>query len=132
MKKYLLFIVFLLIVIVLAGFGIYHFRSALPKLAWPQSNGAVWKYTKTIASPITATSKADSDITMGDLTTNKVSIVIPKGSFDNDTSVELKTPDSVPHYPQAEMTPLGTPIEISAGAKPVRLNQPMPGKIICL
>jgi len=113
MKKILL-LVFLVLVI---GGGSLYF------LTLGQSNSTVWKYDKKIATPLKVTSGKSSDATIGNLQTDGVSIVLPKGSFDTDTAIELKTPDKVPNYIKSEMTPLGSPIEISAGDKPIRLNE---------
>ena len=112
MKKILL-LVFLVLVI---G-GILYFLTSV------KSNSTVWKYDKKIAVPLKVTSGKNNDATIGDLKTNGVYVVLPKGTFDTDTAIELKTPDKVPNYIKSEMTPLGSPIEISAGDKPIRLNE---------
>ena len=113
MKKILL-LIFLVCVIAL---GSLYFLISV------KSNSTIWKYDKKITVPLKVTSGKNNDATIGDLKTNGVSIVLPKGSFDTDTAIELKTPDKVPNYIKSEMTPLGSPIEISAGDKPIRLNE---------
>lgn len=121
MKKILLLA---LLVLALGGGGFYFFRNSTPSLSGILlSSGAVWKYDKKIPTALTATSGKENEITLGDLKTNGVYIVLPKGTFDTDTAIELKTPDKVPNYIKSEMTPLGSPIEISAGDKPIRLNE---------
>jgi len=113
MKKILL-LVFLVLVI---GGGSLYFLTSV------KSNSTVWKYDKKIAVPLKVTSGKNNDATIGDLKTNGVYVVLPKGTFDTDTAIELKTPDKVPNYIKSEMTPLGSPIEISAGDRPIRLNE---------
>ena len=121
MKKILLSV---LLILALGGSAFYFFRNSIPSLSnILLSGGAVWKYDKKIPTALTATSGKEKEITLGDLKTNSVYIVLPKGTFDTDTAIELKTPDKVPNYIKSEMTPLGSPVEISAGDKPIRLNE---------
>lgn len=122
MKK----LVFLALCIGVIGAGVYYFRNYIPVVSTLiPSSGTKWKYEKTIASPITATSNASDSATLGDLQVHRVSIMVPKGTFDTATSVVLKTPDSVPSYVQSEMIPLGSPIEVTAGGAHTRLNAPV-------
>lgn len=81
-----------------------------------------WKYDKTIAEPISGTSGADKDLVLGDLDTNKASVLVPKGSFDADRDLSIVTPGSVPGYVGSEIDTIGAPVEISAG-QPSRLNE---------
>jgi len=120
MKKIILPV---LLVLIAAGlFGLYYFRNSLPAISSVMhSNGPVWNYDKAIASPITGKSGSLSDVTLGAVATNGVSMTVPKGSFDTDTSIQLQTPASVPSYTSASMTPAGTPIEVTASTK-TRLN----------
>lgn len=120
MKKIL--IVLLVLLLCGAGVTIYITR---PFPLSTTSKGAAWKYDKKIATPLVASSTKSTDVTIGDLKNNGVRISIPKGSFDIDTSVTLKTPEKVPEYIQLEMHPIGSPIELSAGSSPVRLNEKM-------
>ena len=82
---------------------------------------AQWKYDKNIAEPIKATSGKE-EVKLGNLDTDKITLDIPKDSFDNDTEIALSNPDSVPNYPATEIDTIGAPIEITANGKPARLN----------
>ncbi|MDF1497667.1 MAG: hypothetical protein P1P90_06495 [Patescibacteria group bacterium] len=82
-----------------------------------------WKFEKTIAEPITATS-GDEDVLLGDLDSAKVTIEIPAGAFDSTTEIELVTPDEAPDYSSLEATPIGSPVEIKSEGD-VRLNEKM-------
>ena len=91
--------------------------------------GQAWQYEKLIKEPLKATPNAQS-ITMGNLETNKVQVIIPPGTVPTGTTITVSTPDSVPPVNTARITPVGTPVRISIGDKPgddrpVRLNQLM-------
>ena len=89
-----------------------------------QTGDTAWQFEKTIATPITSTSTAITDATLGDLSTNAVAVYVPKGSFDADTQINLTNPDNAPQYFGKEIQTLGAPIEISVG-QPTRLNEPV-------
>lgn len=89
----------------------------------PQTGDTAWTFEKTIPQPITSTGGSSTDMTLGNLDTNKVSVVIPKGALDADTEVRLANPDTLPKYVGSMADTLGAPIEISLG-KPTRLNEP--------
>lgn len=96
------------------------------KAAAPAAGDTAWKFDKTIAEPLSATSTASADVKLGDLAANKVALAIPKGTFDADTNVTLTNPEDAPKYFAADkLTMLTPPIEIKAGDKPVRLNEPV-------
>ena len=123
MKK--IFLLALLVLGALVVAVIYYFRSTIPIIsAIIPSPGTKWKYEKIIATPITVTSNASDSATLGDLKVHSVSLTVPKGTFDTDTAVVLKTPDTVPNYVQSEMIPLGSPVEVTAGGSHTRLNAP--------
>ena len=71
---------------------------------------AQWKYDKNIAEPIKATSGKE-EVKLGNLDTDKITLDIPKDSFDNDTEIALSNPDSVPNYPATEIDTIGAPME---------------------
>ncbi len=87
------------------------------------SGDTEWTYEKSITAPITAKS-GNSDVSLGDIAKDKISVSIPKGTFDAETEVELKTPDSVPEYLGSEVKMIGSPIEINVGEQK-RLNEPV-------
>jgi len=86
------------------------------------SGDTKWTYEKTITDPIKAKS-GDADAMLGDLQANKVQLAIAKNTFDTETEVEIKTPESVPDYYGQEVKMLGAPLEISVGDQK-RLNEP--------
>lgn len=88
------------------------------------SGDTEWKFNSTIAAPITGRSTAGEDLALGKLEENKVSIVIPKGTFDAEAEVTVRNPESVPEYLGKEVAMLGAPVEISADAT-TRLNEPV-------
>ncbi|MGE5389844.1 MAG: hypothetical protein ACM3PE_02160, partial [Deltaproteobacteria bacterium] len=60
------------------------------------------------------------------LDTEKVQVTIPGKTFDKATPITIVNPEKVPKVVGKEVTPLGSPIEISAGeAAGVRLNEPV-------
>ncbi len=83
-----------------------------------------WTYQNRISQPIKVTS-SDQAVTLGALDKEQVQISIPGQAFDQSTQVQLFTPQEVPKVMGKEITPLGSPIEIKTGEKPVRLNQPV-------
>lgn len=127
MKKKLLLSIGLVVVLVVfgGGIGFYFFKTKIDKVGsvFPNTkNLSTWEFIPTITEPIIATSNSDGDITLGDMSVNKVSVVVSKGAFDKDTQVELKSPDSVPGVDLDVVQTIGAPIELSAGG-PVRLNE---------
>lgn len=88
------------------------------------SGDTAWKYTKTISSPIKATS-GKQDVKLGDLNSQMVQVAVPGGSFDKQTAITLENPDKVPKVVGDEFSPLGAPIQISAGDKETRMNEPV-------
>lgn len=129
MKKVIIGIV--LVIALIGGGAAYLYKSGKLKLTGQQkealeaitkSSGTEWKYEKTITEPIKKVSNSNENVALGDLDQNAVKVEIPKGSFDADTEVELKNPDSVPKYLGNEVETIGAPIEISASS-PTRLNE---------
>ena len=120
-KKLPLIITGVVILFVLIGSGIW-FLTKSSNNQRPVADTA-WKFDKTIAEPITATS-GDTDVKLGNLDSAKVTIQIPAGAFDDATDVELVTPEKAPDYSSLEATPIGSPIEIKSSGD-VRLNEKM-------
>lgn len=83
-----------------------------------------WQYERPIKEALKATS-AEQDTTIGDLSTHGVAIAIPGKSFDAASEVSLVNPEQVPKVTGAEFTPMGAPIQLSAGEKGVRLKHPV-------
>gem|GEM_PF-748576 len=82
-----------------------------------------WQYEKAIKEPLKVTPGAQT-VTVGNLATNQVQILIPPGTVPTGTTVTISNPDSVPQVNTARITPVGTPVRISIGDdKPVRLSQ---------
>jgi len=120
MKKFIIIIPVILILILASAF--YLFKNNLfPNLS--QAKKSNWQYEKNITEPIIASSTNESDVTLGNLETNKVSVVVTKGAFDENTDVELSNPDKVPEVLDSEIDTIGAPIELSVG-QPSRLNEP--------
>ena len=82
-----------------------------------------WQYEQSIPAPITG-QVGDQTVNLGDLNTNNVEANIMGNTFDSSTVVSLQTPAQVPQIDGNALTPLGSPLEISAGG-PVRLNKPI-------
>jgi hypothetical protein len=124
MKKAI--IIFGLLILILGGttaFILIKFPgifSGIPKIK--NISASNWKFEKTIKQPISATSSKNKDTTIGNLTTEKITVSIPKGSFDADTKITLTNPIKVAPIIPSEIQTIGAPFEISAD-KPVRLNE---------
>jgi len=125
MKKNVLIVALLALVIGALVFGgFWYFKDkGLP--GGIKVGGSKIKMTqiqnRVITEPIKATA-GDKQVKLGDLTTQKVSIEIPKGAFTSSTQIELVTPESVPEYPAAEGQLIGTPIEIKSSEE-TRLDE---------
>ena len=129
MKKALWPILFLVFIVV--GIGIFIIQKKSPtsslndlKQVFQEKGDTDWQYQKNILTPLTAVSGSGADVSLGDLTTDKTVIKVPKGSFDTDTNIIFSNPSSVPKYIGKQIDVLGAPIEISANNQPVRLNEP--------
>jgi len=108
--------VFLLSLVSVAGCGIGGLGG---------NGDTAWNYQQVIKSPIKATSST-SPVTMGKLDTEKVQVQIPGKTFDKSTPITIINPKEVPKVMGTEVTPLGSPIEITAGdSEGVRLNEPV-------
>ncbi|MBU2566607.1 hypothetical protein KKG46_03545 [Patescibacteria group bacterium] len=121
-KKLPLIIAVAVILFALIGVAIWFLTKSSSDAERPKADTS-WKFEKTIAEPITATS-GDEEVKLGDLDSAKVTIEIPAGAFDSATEVELVTPDKAPDYSSLEVTPIGSPIEIKSSGD-VRLNEKM-------
>ena len=83
-----------------------------------------WEYNPVITDPIQATS-SDQAVKLGKLVSQQVLVEVPGGTFDQKTSVSVVNPDKVPKVVGAEFSPMGAPIQISAGDNQTRLNEPV-------
>ncbi len=124
MKKAITIIVCIVVIAVVGGVILYKQKflgtnSVLTNR--PATAGATWKYNQNIKQPITAVSGVEKDATLGNVSTDFVSVFVPKGAFENDVTITLVNPKTVPNYASNEITPLGSPIEIIT-TTPVRLN----------
>jgi len=116
MKKVISIIVILLL-IVLGGLAYWKFGTNTKKELTKKES-----YKINIAQPIRATVTAEADAKLGDLEKDKVSIVVAKGAFENAQEISVITPKDVPGA-DIDSKLVNSPIEISAGEKPVRLNE---------
>ena len=116
MKKAILII---LVVLVLAGGGVAYWKSVgtSKKVETKKEN-----YKINIASPIRATASVGTDAKLGDLEKDQVAITVTKGAFDDAREISVLTPKDVPAS-EADSKFVNSPIEISTGEKPVRLNE---------
>lgn len=90
-----------------------------------QGNGDTpWKYEQTIKAPIEATAGVKK-ASLGNIKTDKVKVDMPAKTLAKDAKITLATPKKVPKVVGKEVSPLGSPIEVTAGEDPVRLNQPV-------
>ena len=108
MKKIIGVVALFFAVVLLAGCGKDKKESVKEK-----SVDATWEYEKTIPEAIKGVGGGEKDLVLGDLDKNKVSVTIPKGSFDEDIEVTLVSPEEVPGYSGSIMDPMGAPFEIS-------------------
>ncbi|WP_054693746.1 hypothetical protein [Syntrophomonas palmitatica] len=84
-----------------------------------------WEYPQVITTPLKATSAGEA-VSLGNLDSNQVKIDIPGRTFDKATAVTVATPKKVPKVMGKEITPLGSPIEITSGStEGTRLNEPV-------
>lgn len=83
-----------------------------------------WKYKSMITSPIQSTS-GDQAVTMGDLDQHQVQVVIPGNTFEQSRAVTMVNPKEVPKVVGKQFTPMGAPIQLSAGNNETRLNEPV-------
>ncbi len=120
-KKFPIFFTSALFLITLfgAGCGLFDNNSSEER---PEAD-AKWQFEKVIAEPKTVTA-GDSDVTLGDIASDKVSIKFPAGAFETATEVEISTPNEAPNYSSLEATPIGSPVEIKSGDD-VRLEEKM-------
>jgi hypothetical protein len=89
-----------------------------------ESGDTDWKYDKAIPQALATKVSTGSDVVLGDLEKYQATVSLPKNTFDTETQVDIKTPDSVPKYLGKEVKMLGSPLEITADAKQ-RLNEPV-------
>ncbi|MDX9914063.1 MAG: hypothetical protein RBS77_05805 [Candidatus Moranbacteria bacterium] len=80
------------------------------------------KYKINIEEPIRGVVSNEKDATLGDLEKDKVTVTINKGSFDGEREISIVTPRDVPNA-EKDSQLVDSPIEISAGENPVRLNE---------
>jgi len=123
MKKVLIAIVLFIVLLGSATAFVYfkYPEKILHLFSFMKPATGVWQYEKTLQQPVTVESSKDKDVMLGNLSTEKISVTVPKGSFDKDTKITLINPSDVPNIVPAEITTIGAPIEITVG-QPVRLN----------
>ncbi len=85
---------------------------------------AAWKYESPIAKPLSA-SIGNAPSSVGDVEKDLVRISIPGNILDSTATVTVASPDKVPDIIAKEFAPGGPPIQITAGDKEVRLNEPV-------
>lgn len=120
MKKQIIFLIGTLLISVI---GILAYLIFNQVITIPGLTKANWQYERTIPKVITASSNNEQDAVLGDLSTNKVSVTVTKGAFDQDTEVQLFNPDKVPEVDTSSVETIGAPIELTIG-QPTRLNEP--------
>lgn len=127
MKKIIWFVVAILILGAVSAGGFFFYKNKkgdgglLSGLG--KADGMTWQYQKNILEPIKEVGGKEKDIKLGELEKDKVSLQIPKGSFDSEMEIALANPDSVPNYAGEEIDTIGAPIEITAGGGSARLNE---------
>lgn len=83
-----------------------------------------WKYEKVIKEPLKA-SVTTSEATIGDVVSAGVQVKVAANAFDANKEITITNPDKVPKVVGKEFTPVGTPVEISAGEPGVRMDAPV-------
>jgi len=79
-------------------------------------------YNINIAEPIRMIAKSDADVVLGNLEKDKVVVTVTRGAFDNTQEISIVTPRTIPDS-EVDSKFVNSPIEISAGERPVRLNE---------
>jgi hypothetical protein len=125
MKRSAIFAIVGAVVVLGGGVAWYFFGPKVEEKTGDEAKSAetAWIFDRTVPEALSGTNDANTGTVLGDLEANRVSFDIPKGSFDDGTTVTLVSPDSVPDYDGDTMTPLGAPIEISSDTAR-RLNEP--------
>lgn len=80
------------------------------------------KYKINISEPLKAVASQEQDIKLGDLEKDKIEIIVGKGALDDGKEISVVTPRDVPES-EADSRLADSPIEISSGEDPVRLDE---------
>jgi hypothetical protein len=89
-----------------------------------QGNGdAAWEYEQKILSPVNGLVNTDQDLSLGDLQTNQVGVVVKQWALSSGTVITLQHPTTTPKVFGEQVQTLGAPIEINAGKLPIRLDE---------
>ncbi|MBF8266865.1 MAG: hypothetical protein HW388_373 [Dehalococcoidia bacterium] len=89
------------------------------------SSAMSWQSERPIKEPLTATVSITQAVTLGDLATQQVKVVIPPGTLSAGTVVTVTNLENPPSMDSSVGIPVGSPVSISVGDKPVRLNELM-------
>lgn len=84
-----------------------------------------WQSERPIKEPLKATASSTQTVTVGDLATQQVKVVIPPGTLVAGTVVTVTNIENAPPMKRKVGTPVGAPVSISAGDKPTRLSELM-------
>lgn len=107
-NKYYLLGIVILVVIILVGFSKF------------EHGKKISNYDILIPKSINIIANPKKDTTLGTLNDNKVKIIIKEGAFDQEQTVKLQTPRSIPAQ-IGDQQLIGSPIEITTKETPVRL-----------
>lgn len=89
-----------------------------------QGNGdAAWEYEQKISSPLNGLVNTDQDLSLGDLQTNQVGLIVKKWALWSGTVITVQHPSKTPKIFAEQVQTLGAPIEINAGEIPIRLDE---------
>jgi hypothetical protein len=112
-------IVIILVMLIVAGGGFVYWKfggNVKEEVTKKES------YKINIAEPIKVTATNKADAKLGDLEKDKIAIIVGKGAFESTQEISLITPKDIPEA-EVDSKLVNSPIEISAGEKPVRLNE---------
>lgn len=99
-------------------------RPVPPTLEAKQWNGdTAWEYEQKIATPVNGVVTTDQDLSVGDLQTHQVGLVIKQWALSSGTVITLQHPSKTPKIFGEQVQTLGAPIEINAWEKSVRLDE---------
>lgn len=97
--------------------------ASAPTTSAPASASAeTVQFERRIKEPIRATTSSTQTVTVGDLATQQVKVVIPVGAVPAGIAVTVRNPEKVPPMDPKQGTLLAAPVEISIGDGQIRLE----------
>ncbi len=95
-------------------------RLEVPSLG---NGNTTWEYEQKISAPLNGLVSTDQDLSLGDLQTNQVGIIVKQWALSSGTVITVQHPSKTPKIFAEQVQTLGAPIEINAGELPIRLDE---------